>query len=353
MNSIDRIPREVRRRLKRISQHNSDGNYRRRAMALLLLHKGNSVSQVAKVLQASRTSIYAWRERYQQYGEGGLIPERRGRREETVTEGLCAELLKLIQRQPGDYGYLRSRWTSEMLAHQLCAALSVAIHSSTVRRVLPKLGVVWNRARPTLCIKDPKKADRMKAIEKALASADKHNPVFYVDEVDIDLNPRIGHGWMKKGQQTAVPTPGKNEKRYLAGALNATTGNVLWAEWERKNSEIFILLLAELKKRYRHAKRIRLIADNYIIHKSAMTRCFLQNHPKFELLFQPVYHPWVNRIELLWKQLHDTVTRNHRYSTMNQLMESVRQFMSVASPFPGSGASLAKAPGVQDLGSAI
>ena len=40
----------------------------------------------------------------------------------------------------------------------------------------------------------------------------------YVDEVDIHLNPKIGPDWMLCGQQKTVLTPGKNEKRYLAGA---------------------------------------------------------------------------------------------------------------------------------------
>jgi len=96
---------------------------------------------------------------------------------------------------------------------------------------------------------------------------------------------------MRKSQQAAIPTPGKNQKSYLAGALNATTGNIVWVEWEKKTSEIFILLLAELRKRYRKAKKITLIADNYIIHKSAMKKCFLQYNGKFKVLFQPAYHP--------------------------------------------------------------
>lgn len=340
--SIEKMSRAVRRRLKRVTQRHVDGNYRRRAMAILHLYDGHTHSHVARALQASRTSILAWKKRYQQFGESGLVPERRGRREEAVNEAVCAKVLELIEEKPCKFGYLRSRWTSEMLAEQVLEQLSVSIHSSTIRRLLPKLGVVWNRAKPTLHIKDPKKAKRMKAIDKALASADKDNPVFYVDEVDIDLNPRIGSGWMKKGKQEGIPTPGKNQKRYLAGALNAKTGAVIWVEWQKKNSEIFILLLAELRRRYRKAKSIRLIADNYVIHKSAMTECFLRNNPKFELLFQPAYHPWVNKIELLWKQLHDTVTRNHRHSTMNKLMKAVRKFMSLASPFPGSGVSLAR-----------
>jgi len=147
---------------------------------------------------------------------------------------------------------------------------------------------------------------------------------------------------MKKGQQTTIPTPGKNQKRYLAGALRAETGNVVWVEWEKKNSDIFIRLMAALRKRYRKAKQIILIADNYVIHKSRITQCFLRHNRKFKILFQPIYHPWVNRIELLWKQLHDTITRNHRYSTMKRLMEAVRTFMELAAPFPGSEPHLAK-----------
>ena len=41
-----------------------------------------------------------------------------------------------------------------------------------------------------------------------------------------------------------------------------------------------------------------------------------RDNPKFESVFQPIYHPWVNVIERLWKAMHDTVTRNHRYQNM-------------------------------------
>lgn len=343
MTSINKITRPVRRRLKKITQKHKDGNYRRRANAILLLHEGYSVSATAEILNTTRRSIRDWRTRYNSYGEVGLVPDAPGRPNETVTDKLCTVLLELLQKEPGDYGYLRSRWTSEMLAKLINEQLDIPIHASTVRRLLPKLGVVWNRARPTLCIKDPAKTTKMKAINKALKNAEEKNPVFYVDEVDIDFNPRIGNCWMIKGSQTTIPTPGKNQKRYLAGALNTITGNVVWVEWEKKNSDIFILLMAELRKRYRKAKKITLIADNYIIHKSARTKCFLEHNEKFKMLFQPVYHPWVNKIELLWKQLHDTVTRNHRHSTMNKLMDAVNKFMVAVSPFPGTSAQLAKA----------
>lgn len=34
-------------------------------------------------------------------------------------------------------------------------------------------------------------------------------PVFYEDEVDIDLNPKISADWQKKGKQKRIPSRGK------------------------------------------------------------------------------------------------------------------------------------------------
>ena len=333
--SIQEITRPVRRRLQRIVKKTKDKNHARRALAILYLSEGKRVTEVARLLCAARSTIGHWCTLFEDYGEVGLVPESPGCPCSTVDESLHRCLYALIQTEPKQHGYLRSRWTSEMLAKQVYEQIGRVVHSSTIRRLLPKLGIVWRRARPTLCIKDKHKPRKMKAINQALASVCDAHPVFYTDEADIDLNPRIGPGWTQKGRQLTVPTPGKNQKRYLAGALNTKTGKVVWVEAERKNSFLFIDLLLELRKRYRKAKTIRLIADNYIIHKSGITQHFLKHNPKFKLLFQPVYHPWVNEIERLWKQLHDTVTRNHRYSTIKQLMVAVRQFMYLASPFPG------------------
>ena len=49
---------------------------------------------------------------------------------------------------------------------------------------------------------------------------------------------------------------------------------------------------------------------------------------KFELHFLPPYCPDHNRIERIWKDLHDNVTRNHRCTTMDELMAEVRSYLT-------------------------
>lgn len=260
----------------------------------------------------------------------------------TVDETLRETLVELVGQPPSDYGYLRSTWTSEMLALTLSSLLERPVHASTVRRELPKVGLRWRRARPTLQISHPASAQRLRAINQKLAMHQPGVELFYIDEADIDLNPKIGFLWSPVGQQQTIPTPGKNRKRYLAGALHARTGRVDYVEGERKNTDLFLCLLEYLKRTYRSARQIVLIADNYVIHKSNLAQVWLKHNPKFEIFFQPAYQPWVNDIEKLWKQLHDNITRNHRYPTMDKLMAAVRAFLSAASPFPGSSLSVAK-----------
>lgn len=71
--------------------------------------------------------------------------------------------------------------------------------------------MVWRRAAPTLRIRDPHKDEKMAVIRKALDECSAEHPVFYEDEVDIHLNPKIGADWQLRGQQRRVVTPGQNE----------------------------------------------------------------------------------------------------------------------------------------------
>ncbi len=70
------------------------------------------------------------------------------------TASVIKQLLQLSSQEPG---YQRSRWSTELIALEVNRLFSLQVHSSTIRRWLPKLGVVWRRAAPTLHIKDPHK----------------------------------------------------------------------------------------------------------------------------------------------------------------------------------------------------
>ena len=129
------------------------------------------------------------------------------------------------------------------MAKALYEYYGVDIHASTVRRAPSQHGVSLASGAPDVAQRDPRKAEKLAAIQQAIESDDPYTEVFFVDEADIDLNPRIGFTWSRQGHQAAIATPGQNPKHYVAGALHAHSGRLVWAEHEKKNTTLFMKLL--------------------------------------------------------------------------------------------------------------
>ncbi|EAS4972552.1 IS630 family transposase [Salmonella enterica] len=342
MPIIAAIPDEERQLMRKEAQQTYDKNHARRLIAMLMLHQGMTVTDVARLLCAARSSVGRWINWFTLHGVEGLKSLRPGRAPRWPVADILQLLPLLVQRSPKDFGCLRSRWSTELLVLVINRLFDVTLHRSTLHRYLRQADMVWRRAAPTLKIKDPHYEEKRLVIDQALAQEQTAHPVFYQDEVDIDLNPKIGADWMPKGQQKRIATPGQNQKHYLAGALHSGTGRVHYVSGSSKSSDLFISLLETLRRTYRRAKTITLVADNYIIHKSRKVERWLEENPKFRLLFLPMYSPWLNPIERQWLSLHETITRNHQCRYMWQLLKQVAQFMNAASLFPGNQQGLAK-----------
>lgn len=89
----------------------------------------------------------------------------------------------------------------ELLAIKINELTGCCIHAGTLCHWLPAAGIVWHRAAPTLRIRAPHKDEKIAAINEVLGQRNAAHPVFYEDEVDIHLNPKIGADWQLRGQQ--------------------------------------------------------------------------------------------------------------------------------------------------------
>ena len=312
-----------------------------RARILLLLHGGHEPSEVATIAGCARATVYRTVYRFEDLGEEGLPDRRSCRAPSKVTTEVETKLLGYIDRSPQDFGWQRTTWTLELLAAQLVQDTGMRLSPCHIRNLLRANDV--RRGRPRVGLRIPVRGRRriVRKIDRLVKRANPEDKVFYSDEAGIDLNPRIGATYMRRGKQLVVLTPGKNVKRYVAGALNARTGTVVDVVRDRKNSDLFIALVEKLCRHYRRARRIHLVLDNFIIHKSKRTLCSLAAlGGRVVLHFLPPYSPLSNVIERLWKQLHDHVTRNHRHRTIEPLMEAVDDFIEGAQPFPGTKVSM-------------
>jgi transposase len=133
---------------------------------------------------------------------------------------------------------------------------------------------------------------------------------------------------MRRGHQRRIVTPGKNEKFYLAGALNVLSGELITTGGAKKGAALFCELLRILGARYWKARRVHVVVDNYGIHKALMTQHVLAAFGgRIVLHFLPPYCPDANRIERVWQDMHANVTRNHRCRTMKHLLANARRYL--------------------------
>jgi transposase len=321
----------VKERLLRNLRRCRNADTRLRYLVVLNGLNGRSAHDTANVLKLHNTTVYRVLRRFRTYGEAGLVDGRADNGAAKLDDDYLNRLYRVVRRTPQDYGWRRPPWTRELLVETMVRLTGVRIHVTTMSRALARIQARRGRPRQTVGCpwSQAAKTRRLNRIGQVLATLPRRERAFYEDEVASHLNPKIGLDWMVSGQQKKVCTPGKNEKRYLAGALDIRTGVVVWVEGVRKTSYLFLDLLDRLLEQYPHAARLHLILDNYRIHSSAIVLAALQGYlaGRIVLHFLPPYCPDDNRIERVWQDLHANVTRNHRCATMVALMREVRYYL--------------------------
>jgi transposase len=326
------MPRGCQRMVRSAAMVASNADFRARAKIVFNLMRGNKPTIIQSVLQCSLSQVYRVAHRFVEQGAVSLADRREDNGEAKISEDYQLELLRLVDEDcPQDHGYRRPTWTQELLCLVMEQRTTVRISASRMCRLLKELQIRLGRPKPIVGCpwKKSRKTRRLRQLQQLNEQLPDDEVLVYLDEVDIHLNPKIGADYMLRGKQKTVLTPGKNEKRYLAGALNAKTGQLTWVEGDRKTSDLFIMALWQLALHdYPKAKCVHVILDNFRIHDSVKARLAVAAlKGRVELHFLPPYCPDHNRIERVWKDLHDNVTRNHRCKTLDELMTEVFAYL--------------------------
>jgi transposase len=304
---------------------------------LLLLARQRSPTAIADWLFCSRSTVYAAAWAWQQgrrpwetpwsstsaWLPAGLTPTRQ------------RSLLALLKNAPSVYGWCRTRWSCAALAKTLERRCGWRVSAETVRRWLHALGWAWKRTKLVAKDNDPERVAKLARIRLLWEGLQPRQALLFADELDIHLLSKSGYQWMKKGTQVEVMTPGKNEKRYLAGAWDSRTGQVHHRVWARQTNGLFRALLEAVEQTYPACRydRIFMVVDNYKIHKAQAVQRWLASHPRVELVFLPTCCPRANPIERLFGDAHDKVTRNHTRKQIWRLVEDGKRHLAENGPW--------------------
>jgi transposase len=259
-------------------------------------------------------------------------PQRRLR---LLTPSLRRSVQALLKTAPRALGWCRTRWSCATLAVELQVRRGIQVSAETLRHWLHDLGWEWKRAKVAAKDDDPNRVEKLARIRWAFEQLRAGAALFYADELDINLLPKVGYQWLPKGEQVEVLTPGTNEKRYLAGALDLTTGTITHCVWYRKQTGLFLDLLDTLDRTHPAPlfPHLTIVVDNAKIHKAVKVQQWLTEHPRFEVLYLPTYCPRANPIERAFGDVHDKCTRNHTRKRIRHLVQDVQQHLQVNGPW--------------------
>ena len=147
---------------------------------------------------------------------GGDRPGVLRRRLTVLSPALKRSVVAILHSVPRLCGWCRTRWSCATIAVELYTRRKIAVSAETVRRWLHELDWEWKRAKLRAKDDDPQRVEKLARIRCAFEQLRAGAALFFADELDIHLLPKVGYQWMPTGTQVQVMTPGTNEKRYLA-----------------------------------------------------------------------------------------------------------------------------------------
>jgi putative transposase len=276
---------------------------RLRMHIVVLCAVGRSPTEIARVLFCWRTTVYRVVSRFIREEQAAFDERKRRGPKPLLGEPANEYVERLVEEEPPtSHGWLRSRWSCKLLAVELFKERAVLVSRETLRRLLHRLGFRWRRPRPV----PPEKGSEHQRERKRRRLLDVLSMVeqagsFFQDETRLETNPKVGFCWMRKGKQRKLRTPGTNRKVWISGALNFKTGRLHWVRGERKNYELFMKLLDQLRRTYRCHRELHLAVDNDSSRTSKLVERYVEDSSgRIRLHPLPSCSPQSNPVELVW-----------------------------------------------------
>ena len=258
-----------------------------RMVIVVLSAAGMSASEIADLLQYDPKTVRTWIARHRSEGIAGLPDRPRPGRPRKGSRRLGERIHTLLQTP-------RS-WTTTRIWKALGRP---KLSLSTMRRRVREQAR-W--ARPRLIAKsDPHHDSICASIRDRIAALPAGSVVLAEDETHLGLLARVRSCWMPTGLRHQILTPGTNVRRTVHGAVNLLTGAIHHHVSVKNVSVVFCYFLQQLLDAYPHAPTIAVICDNGSTHHSGITKRWLAEHPRIQVIEGAKYSPQDNPVERIW-----------------------------------------------------
>ena len=306
----------------------------RRAQLILMLDKGDSYSDIQKVLLCQPGYIIKWKNRFISDRLAGLYSRHPGRTTKKRTPQLEARILYWTAKKPADGS---SHWTTRKLAKQM------GTNHMMVARVWKRARLQPHRIERYMISNDPEFESKAADIIGLYLKPPQHAAVFCVDEkTAIQALDRL---------DPVLPmSPGRAERHgfeyyrhgtlSLYAALNMATGEVIGKTAARHTSEEFVAFLSNIVANQPKEREIHIIAANLSAHKTERVRQFLSDHRNVHIHYTPTYSSWINQVELWFGKIQRDLIERGIFTSVSDLkrkiMKYIREYNKASRPYKWS-----------------
>ncbi|WP_157548073.1 IS630 family transposase [Micromonospora sp. ATCC 39149] len=262
-----------------------------RTVMILLSADGMSPAEIAELLHYDDpVTVRRWIRRHNAEGLAGLPDRPRSGRPRHGSTGLGRRIRVLLTTPKA--------WTTLRIWRALDRpAISLR---TTYRRIREHAN--WRR--PRLVAKtDPDHDTICTRIRAHLRHLPAGTVMLAEDETYLELLAKVRACWQPTGIRHRIPTPGRNQRRSIYGAINLTTGVFHYHACVKAVSEVFCYFLQQLLDAYPDAPAVVVLCDNDTTHTSRHTQAWLAQHPRLHLITGARYSPQDNPVERIWAAL--------------------------------------------------
>jgi hypothetical protein len=147
----------------------------------------------------------------------------------------------------------------------------------------------------------------------------------------LRLFPALRAAWAPKGTQATVPITGANAKRVLFGAINLQTAHRIVLIRQRAGAADAQAFLREVRRRYRAAGTIWLLADRASAHIAARTQT-LAAALGIRFLWLPKQTSELNAMDQLWRELKRLIAANRQAKSVDALARNAAAWVLGLTP---------------------
>lgn len=147
----------------------------------------------------------------------------------------------------------------------------------------------------------------------------------------LRLFPPLRAAWALVGKQAWVPVTGANAKRVLFGAINIHTAHRVVLVRPRAGQSDAQAFLIELRRRYRGAGQIWLLADRASAHTARKTLA-LAKQLGIRWLWLPKQSPELSPMDHLWRDLKRLVAANRQAKSIDALAAQAVHWVVTLTP---------------------